>query len=186
MRTERYTGVKIYTLLIVSIVGVIITTGCAGIRTAEAPQKIAITRQTNVSNLHTIQGIAPHLDELDAEFAEFPRPAAKGRDYFNAQETEKIESLLFRFQVIQSALWDIVNSYGGLDADFPADEIDTKAHVLSITATLLMASHTAFVVARFADEPIAIKQLNEAYYRSEIPFGSYDRMRENVTLPDLR
>ena len=186
MRNERYSGVKICTLFIVSIVAVIITTGCAGIRTAEAPQKITITRQSNLSNLHTIQGIAPHLDELDAEFAEFPRPTAMGRDYFNAQETEKIESLLFRFLVIQSALWDIVNSYGGLDADFPADEIDTKAHVLSITATLLMAKHTAFVVTRFADEPIAIKQLNEAYYRSEIPFGSYDRMRENVTLPDLR
>ena len=86
---------------------------------------------------------------------------------------------------MQSALWDIVNSYGGLDADFPADEIETKAHVLSITATLLMASHTAFIVARFADVPMAIKQLNEVYYRSDIPFGSYDRMRENVTLPDL-
>jgi hypothetical protein len=48
-----------------------------------------------------------------------------------------------------------------------------------------MASHTAFIVTRFADDPLAIAQLNETYFRSEIPFGSYDRMRENATLPDL-
>jgi hypothetical protein len=44
-----------------------------------------------------------------------------------------------------------------MDADFPADEIETNAHVLSITATLLMASRTAFIVARLADEPMVIK-----------------------------
>ena len=48
-----------------------------------------------------------------------------------------------------------------------------------------MASHTAFVVSRFADQPIAIAHLNEAYFRSEIPFGSYDRMVLNATAPDL-
>lgn len=172
-------------LIIVSIAAGIIVAGCTGTRPAEAPKKVAITEQSLVQNLHTIQTIAPHLDELDAEFASLPRPGEQGRDYFNARETEKIEGLLFRFLAIQTTLWDMVNSYGGLDADFPADELDTKAHVLSITATLLMASHTAFIVARFADEPIAIAQLNEAYFRSEIPFGSYDRMRVNATLPDL-
>lgn len=80
----------------------------------------------------------------------------------------------------------MVSSFGGLDAEFPADELDTKAHVLSITATLLMVSHTAFIVARFADDPIAIAQLNETYYRSDIHFGSFDHMRENATLPELQ
>jgi hypothetical protein len=177
--------VKIRPLIIVSLVAVIITAGCSGIRPVDAPKKVAITEHSLDSNLHTIQGIVPHLGELDAEFGKLPRPGKQGRDYFNAQETDEIESLLFRFLAMQTALWDIVDSYGGLLADFPADQIDTKAHVLSITATLLMASHTAFVVARFADEPIAIAQLNEVYFRSEIPFGSYDRMRVNVTAPDL-
>lgn len=154
-------------------------------RPVETPQQSAITSQSLTSHLHTIHAIAPHLVDLDTGFAQLPLPSVTGRDYYNAEETEEFESLLFRFLAMQSALWDIVNSYGGLHADFPADEIETKAHVLSITATLLMASHTAFIVMRFADEPMAIKQLNEVYYRSDIPFGSYDRMRENVTLPDL-
>jgi len=172
-------------LLIVIIAASIITAGCTGIRPAEAPKKNVITQASLVSHLRTIQTIAPHLGELDAEFARLPQPGELGRDYYNARETDEIEGLLFRFLAIQTTLWDTVDSYGGLDADFPADEIDTKAHVLSITATLLLASHTAFVVAQFADQPMAIKQLNEAYFRSEIPFGSYDRMRVNATAPDL-
>lgn len=172
-------------LIVVSILLVSITAGCASIPPEVAPQKSAISTQSLNAHLHTIQAIAPHLGELDSEFAKLPRAAEIDRDFFNAQETEEFETLLFQFLAMQSTLWDIVNSYGGLEADFPADEIETKAHVISITATLMMASHTAFVVAHFAGEPLAIKQLNEVYYRSEIPFGSYDRMRENVTLPDL-
>ena len=174
-------------LAIVSIATIILASSCTGtpMRPQEVPQQVAITSHSLSTNFRTIQTIMPHLDDLDAQFADLPRPGEHGRDYFNAQETDRIESLLFSFLAMQTALWDIVDSYGGLNADYPADEIDTKAHVLSITATLLMASHTAFIVGQFADQPIAIKQLNEAYFRSEIPFGSYDRMRVNVTAPDL-
>ena len=47
----------------------------------------------------------------------------------------------------------------------------------------MLASHTAFAVAEFATDPLAIDQMNQSYYRSEIPFGTYDRMRNNVTAP---
>ena len=172
-------------IIVASIATSIIAAGCTGIRPAETPQKATITEASLASDLRTIQTVAPHLDELDTEFANLPNPAELGRDYFNARETEEIEGLLFRFLAIQTTLWDMVDSYGGLDAGFPTDETDTKAHVLSITATLLLASHTAFIVTRFADEPMAITQFNEAYFRSEIPFGSYDSMRVNATAPDL-
>ncbi len=175
----------IHPLVIIILTVVTIATGCTGVGHKETLQKPAITETSLASELSIIQTTTPHLVELDTEFANLPNPADLGRDYFNARETEEIEGLLFRFQAIQTTLWDMVDSYGGLDADFPADELDTKAHVLSITATLLLASHTAFIVARFADEPMAIAQLNEAYFRSEIPFGSYDRMRVNATAPDL-
>jgi hypothetical protein len=177
--------VKIRPLFVVCVAAGIMVAGCAGTRPAEVPKKISMTEESLASDLRTIQTLAPHRDELDAEFARLPRPSELGRDYFNAQETDEIESLLFRFLANQTTLWDLVDSYGGLDATYPADEIDTKAHVLSITATLLMASHTAFVVTRFADQPIAIAHLNEAHFRSEIPFGSYDRMILNASAPDL-
>jgi len=163
--------------------------GCAGQRIEEAPwsatKPITVTQQSLDAGLRTIQTAAPHLAGLDADFRDLPRPSTLGRDYFTAMEVDAIEGLLFSFQATQTALWDLVASYGGLDPDFAGDSLDTRAHTLSITATVLMTSHTAFVVAQFADDPIAIKQLNEAYYRSEIPFGTYDRMRENVTNPGL-
>ena len=122
---------------------------------------------------------------MDAEFRNFRRAGPQDRNYFDATEVDAIEGLLFRFLANQTALWDLVAAYGGLNAHFASDDLGTKADVLSMTATLLMASHTAFVVAQFADDPIAMKQMNEAYYRSEISFGTYDRMRENVTAPGL-
>mgnify|MGYP001822276841 CR=1 FL=1 len=172
-------------LTIVCIVASTIISGCTAKRLSSDFKKVAITESSLASNLRVIQTIKPHMAELDDEFDNLPHPVVLGRDYFNAQEIHVIESLLFRFLANQTTLWDMVHSYGGLDADFPADELDTKAHVLSISATLLMASHTAFIVARYAEDPLTVAQLNEPYFRSEIPFGSYDRMRENATLPDL-
>ena len=177
--------VKFHPLVIVSVVAAVVSAGCATAPPAKAPTKIVISEQLLASNLRTIQGVAPHLNELDAEFDSLPRPGKQGREFFIAQEVEEVESWLFRFLAIQTTLWDMVDGYGGLDADFPADVTDTKAHVLSITATLMMASHTAFVVARAAGEPLLISQLNEAYFRSEIPHGSFDRMRVTATAPNL-
>ena len=172
-------------LAIACILACAIISGCTGKRPASDFQKAAITEGSLAANLRIIQTIQPHLAELDDEFDHLPQPGDLGRDYFSTQEIDHIEGLLFRFLANQTTLWDMVNSYGGLDADFPEDELDTKAHVLSMSASLLLASHTAFIVARFADDPLTIAQLNEAYYRSEIPFGSYDRMRVNATLPQL-
>jgi hypothetical protein len=172
-------------ILAISLMTFLSASGCVSMGTKEPPETIIITPASVTSALQTIQSIEPHLDDMDAEFLAFPLLGKLGRDYYNASEISAMEGLLFRFTVMQSALWDIVNSYGGVDANFTNDDIGTKAHVLSIAATLLIASHTALVVEHFADDPAAIKQMNEAYYRSEIPFGTYDRMRVNVTFPDL-
>jgi len=171
-------------LLKVGLVTILLAS-CTGIRPREDDREIVITRSSLKSSLITIRSVEPHLDELDAEFSAFPHLSQLDRSYFNAEEIDAMEGLLFRFLAIQTTLWDIVDSYGGLETKFADDETDAKAQVLSIAATLLMASHTAFVVKHFAREPPAIELMNEAYFRSEIPFGTYDRMRENVTAPDL-
>ncbi len=179
----------IHPVLVYSTIVIFLTAGCAGQHPAQVPQAEgspnAFSEHALDSKLRTIRSIEPHLDELDVEFHDFPLPSKQGRDYFNAEETAAIERLLFRFVANQTALWDLVHFYGGLDSKFSNSESETKAHVLSIMATLLLASHTAFVVAQFADDPIAIEQMNQAYYRSDIPFGTYDRMRVNVTAPDI-
>ncbi len=177
--------VKRHLLIFACVAVAFITAGCTTTQLAHAPKPVVITEASLVTNLLALQAVVPHLDKLDAEFASIHRPSKPESDFFDAQETNQIEYLLFRFVLSHTVLWDIVDSYGGLDADFPTDLKDTKAHVLSITATLLMASHMAFLVAEFVDQPLVIKQLNQAYFRSEIPFGSYDRMRVDATSPGL-
>jgi hypothetical protein len=108
--------VKIRPLFVVCVAAGIIVAGCAGTRPAEVPKKISMTEESLASDLRAIQTIAPHLGELDAEFARLPRPSELGRDYFNVQETDEIERLLFRFLANQTTHWDLVDSYGGLDA----------------------------------------------------------------------
>lgn len=173
------------TLFALGVLTALLVSGCAGIRGKESAKEVVITPSSVDSNLRIIQSIEPHLNELDAEFRAFPHPSKQGHDYFDAEEIDAMEGLLFRFLANQTTLWDLVDSYGGLDAKFPDDVTDTKAQVLAITATLLIASHTAFVVEQFAEEPVAIKLMNEPFFRSEIPFGTYDRMRANMTAPGL-
>ena len=178
MNIRHLPGISIVLLILV-------LAGCSSTDYRPAAVPTAITPKSLQSDLAVIQSIEPQLAKLDTEFAAVPLPAKEGRDYYNAEEIDHIEGLLFRFLAMQSSLWDIVNEYGGLQAQFPDDPLDAGAEVLSLTATLLLASHTAFVVDQFADDPVAIRQFNETYYRSHIEFGTYDRMRESVTAPGM-
>ena len=81
-------------------------------------------------------------------------------------------------------MWDIINSYGGPQARFSEDTTGIKAHILVLYAEFLLAFHTSFLVAEFMDDPVAIAELNEPFFRSEIPSGTYDRLRRNVTSND--
>ena len=162
-----------------------IVAGCSSTQPTKTPQALIVSEQSLASNSNILQTIAPHMSQVDEEFAALPNPAEFDRDYFNAVETDQVEGLLFRLLANHTTLWDMVESYGGLNEDFPDNSIDTKAHVISLTATLLMTNHSAFAVAEFADKPITIKQMNEAYPRSEILFGTYDQMREDISAPDL-
>lgn len=159
--------------------------GCSTTKSAKTTPALVVSQQSLAANYNVLKTIAPHMNQIDAEFAALPHPAKLGRDYFDAVETDQMEQVLFRFLANHTTLWDMVNAYEGLNEDSPDNQLDAKAHVISFTAMLLMTNHTAFTVAEFADEPIAIKQLNEEYSRSEIEFGSYDRMRDDITSPDL-
>ena len=92
---------------------------------------------------------------------------------------------MFGFVTGHTALWDMVNSYGGPERLLEEIEIANRAELAVVTAVLLLAIYTAELVATFADDPIAIKEINQNFYRSKISFGTYDRMRENVTDPEF-
>jgi hypothetical protein len=176
--------------LLIVVVAAVICGGCAT-RVPDRPPSSAPLSSTQIynslgSNLKTVENLAPHLAQLDQDFKDFHQQGNwVARGYFSNVEMDEIELLLFRFVAVQTTLWDLISAYGGLAPQSFGDEVETKAHVLSITSALLLASHAAFVVAEFANDPIAIAQINQAYFRSEIDFGSYDRMRDNATAPDI-
>ena len=89
-----------------------------GKRADESAKVIVITPQLLDSSLSVIQALEPHLDKLDAGFQAFPNPVEQGLAYFDAQQLDQMEGLLFSFLAAQTSLWDIVNAFGGLGATF--------------------------------------------------------------------
>lgn len=137
------------------------------------------------SDQQTLRTVAGQLESTRSEFiALHQRGGWPTRGYFDSQENNQIERFYFRFVVGHTTLWDIINSYGGDQARFTDDEIGIKAHALVLYGEFLLAFHTSFIVAEFMDDPVAIAKLNEPFFRSEIPQGTYDRLRRHVTSKD--
>jgi hypothetical protein len=133
-------------------------------------------------DVRTLRTLRPHLNRLDGEFGELREQGGwVKRGYFSASENDRMESLLFRFITAHSALWEITAAYQNMQNSFNDPVLDANAYVLSSQASLLLASHSAFVVAEFADDPVAIALLNEAFYRMEIPRDRYYELAGSMT-----
>lgn len=167
-------------LVIVSAVS-----SCASLPpTTSAP--IVISPQKIAHDLRVIRSLAPQMKSTNRQFVMFHSLGGwRERGYFNAEETDELEVLLFGFVTGHTALWDIVSSYGGAEGLLEGVETTNRAELAVITSVLLLAIHTAELVATFADDPIAIREINQEFYRSRISFGTYDKMRENVTDPEV-
>ena len=111
----------------------------------------------------------------------------KTRGYLGAKSSERMEFLLFRFVSAQDALSDLVGSLGGKHPAtlFPDENLRVAAHLLATDAQFLLIQYRAKLVALFASDEIAQKKLNEAFYRSEIPSGTFDRIELSVTGRDI-
>jgi hypothetical protein len=133
-------------------------------------------------DVRTLSAVRPHLESIDNEFVELREQGDwVNRGYFSVAENERMEHLLFRFVTSHSALWDIAAAYQNTEASFDDPVLDTKAHVVSSQASLFLASHSAFLVSEFAQDPVAIAEMNEAFYRSEIPRDTYNELARGIS-----
>lgn len=177
---------KVPAFLLSGLVAISFLAGCSTIDSKAPPAKSVSPAKLH-SDLRTIEALRPQIVTLDEELHKFRQGGGwQARGFFDAEETREIETLLFRFTTYHTALWDMVQSYGGPEADFTGSDNERKAHLLSAFTMLLLANHTAYLVTEFANDPIAIKQINQAYYRSGILFGTHDTARINVTGSDKR
>lgn len=137
-------------------------------------------------DVRTLRAVRPHLEALDDDFVALRKQGDwVKRGYFSVAENDRMEHLLFRFVASHTALWDISAAYQNMQTSFDDPALDTKAHVISRQASLLLANHSAFLVAEFADDPVAIAEMNEAFYRSEIPRDSYYELARGITAKRL-
>jgi hypothetical protein len=173
-------------LFLVTLLLIVSTISSCATQHPTTSARVVISPQKIATDLRVIQSLAPQMERTNQQFVAFHSLGAwRERGYFNAEETDELESLLFGFVTGHTALWDMVNSYGGPEQLLEDIDMASRAELAVMSAVLLLAIHTAELVAKFADDPIAIKEINQDFYRSGISFGTYDRMRENVTDPEI-
>ncbi len=185
----RRTGRAAHRLFAVGLLAILLLTACSTTKSRvifPLPSMTPLQAKLKVeSDQRTLHSVAGQLESTQSEFiALHQRGGWSKRGYFVAEENNQIERFYFRFVVGHTALWDTINSYGGPQARFTDDKTGIKAHALMLYAEFLLAFHTSFLVAEFMDDPVAIAKLNEPFFRSEIPLGTYDRLRRDVTSKD--
>ncbi len=165
-----------------SLLAILLLCGCA---TSPSGRVYAtpIALQTELDrDVRILTSVRAHLADWENEIVQLRKESDwVSRGYFSAAENDRMENLLFRFVASHGALWDITAAYQDMQTPFEDPVPDAKAHVVSRQASLLLASHSAFLVTEFAGDSVGIEKMNEAFYRSEIPIDTYYRLARDIT-----
>lgn len=105
----------------------------------------------------------------------------KERGHYTSDEHDKIENLLFRFLVCRESLWEIVDYYRDYRDHFSDENDQVKGFIIGFDAALHLAYYSSLLVATFLENDVVIDKLNEEYYRSDIPGGTYDNLLASLT-----
>jgi hypothetical protein len=173
-------------LLAASVIGI---ASCASQQVVSQEAVQASHRAAAMSDEYDFATRARHQEMLVGEISEveggltalLERGGWRERGYFDADEHDDIEALIFRLIAIRSAFWGVFDELGGLDlAQIEAGD-QARAHLLVLHAGLTLAESGTFVVSTFAADEIAIAKINEAYYRTAVEPGTYARLQLGST-----
>jgi hypothetical protein len=103
------------------------------------------------------------------------------RGFYTAAEHDQIESLLFRYLLCRSALWDIVHRYRYTYDELTTPKDRTRALILGFSSALHLAYYSSTLVNTFSQEKFVVAKLNEAFHRTQIPEGTWDRIFTSIT-----
>ena len=184
-KTLRDLARAIHWLTALSLIG---TAGCGTFGKIEDPLEATATPVAVAVKVDVSAAAARQIEleaasrEIHARLSELHASSGwRKRGYFTSSEHDAIEWLFFRFVHNHRAFWGEIDRLGGIDLAL-TDEADRPgAHLLVLQAGLALAESSAFLVTEFREDPIAVAKLNEFFYRSEIPAGSYDRISLAVT-----
>lgn len=155
----------------------------AGDRTGSS--KVELGEYRLEADLLRLRSFSGALVELEKEMNFLRKTVGrKDRDYFTSDEHDQIESLLFRYLACRESLWDMVSFYSAYRDTFSNSELQTKGFLVGLGAAVHLTYYSSKVVASFLNQPVVIDKLNEAYYRLDIPEGTYDKLFDSVTSVD--
>jgi Permuted papain-like amidase enzyme, YaeF/YiiX, C92 family len=145
------------------------------VETPYTPEELELTQRALVSS-------SRHMEQIAEEASVFISQAGwKKRGYLTSEEDDRMEGLLFRYLAVHDTLWNLVHQNKGLETDAAADPMSTRRAIIAFNAGFTQFHNDALFVSRFQGDKIGVAKLNEEFYRSEIPKGTYDRMKLNVT-----
>ncbi len=86
--------------------------------------------------------------------------------------------------VLRAALWAELDVLGGVELAGVLENAEINVHLLSVHAGFALADTSTFLVHAFEDDPVGRAKLDEAFYRSEIPRGTYAWLRDQLVSKD--
>ena len=132
----------------------------------------------------TLVSTSKHMADLSQEASVFLIQAQPGwtkRGYLTSEEDDRVEDLLFRYLAVHEALWNLVHQNKDFETNGAEDPVSVRRAVIAFNAGFTQFHNDALLVSRFQGDKVAIAKLNEEFYRAEIPKGTYDRIKLNVT-----
>lgn len=147
--------------------------------------KVSVESISLDADLRRLESFKAALEDMAGEMERFQAtftPREKG--YFSSREHDLIEHLLFRYLVCRESLWEMIHRYQGYRELFTDESRRTRGFLIGYSAALQLYHYSARLVHTFHDEPQVREKLNEAYFRSRIPAGTYDTVFRAVTNPD--
>ena len=101
--------------------------------------------------------------------------------YFSNIENDQIENLLFRYLILRTSIWEIVNKYRDYStySDDPSENM--KALIIGYTSALILYKYSGILITTNMEDDQAIDKLNESYYISGIPRGTFQTVFTSLT-----
>jgi len=106
------------------------------------------------------------------------------KGYISNVEHDRIENLLFRYLILRTSLWEIIDRYRDYNTLYDDPEANMKAFVIGYNAALTLYRYSGILVTTHMEDKQIINKLNESYYRSGIPEGTFAKLFSSLTNPD--
>jgi 1-acyl-sn-glycerol-3-phosphate acyltransferase len=120
------------------------------------------------------------LEELEARFRKFEAALLAGeKSYYRPEDDEEMRRMLVTYLSYRTALLRTVWRYQR-HAELADERAQLRALLLHYTAAAVAYDYAARFVLAFDGRDVAIRKLNEAEPRWDLPPGTYDTIRANL------